>query len=138
MTTLIKQIGVIPYQDMDGQLQIMVVTARRSNGTFWTTPKGNFEPGLTDQEVAAMEAAEEAGVKGVVEDGPFGVYHYQKYQQDYEVTIYLLRIETVLEPPQWLEHDQRQRRLLPAKEASAKMANTELGALIAEFARTRG
>ncbi len=136
MTSPIQQIGVLPYREIDGQLHIMAITARRTNGTYWITPKGHLETGLSAPETAALEAEEEAGVRGIVGHTPIGVYHYRKYDRDYAVAVYPLQVETVLEASQWPEHTQRQRCLLAAEKAAATMANAELGAIITAFARS--
>lgn len=53
-------------------LEFLLVETR--NGR-WTFPKGGVEPGLTQAQSAALEAFEEAGVHGRIEEMPFARYH---------------------------------------------------------------
>lgn len=46
----------------------------RTRGGRWTFPKGGAEPGLTHAQSAALEAWEEAGVHGRIEEVPFTRY----------------------------------------------------------------
>ena len=57
-----EKVLVVPVLEVDGELQVVLVTSRADGN--WILPKGNPEPDLTVQEVAAMEAWEEAGVRG--------------------------------------------------------------------------
>ena len=72
----ITQAGAVAFRMHDGRPQILLVTARR-NPSQWIFPKGTVEPGETLEEAALREAREEAGLEGIVLDGPvplvFGV-----------------------------------------------------------------
>jgi ADP-ribose pyrophosphatase YjhB (NUDIX family) len=46
----------------------------RTRGGRWIFPKGNAEPGLTHAQAAALEAFEEAGVHGRMEEACFSRY----------------------------------------------------------------
>jgi 8-oxo-dGTP pyrophosphatase MutT (NUDIX family) len=46
----------------------------RTNSGHWTFPKGGAEPGLTHAQAAALEAYEEAGVHGRIEEVSFARY----------------------------------------------------------------
>jgi len=48
----------------------------------WTFPKGGVEPGMTRAQAAAMEALEEAGVHGHIEEAFFTRYHKHKNNDD--------------------------------------------------------
>src|ERR1700722_10720786 len=50
----------------------------RTNSGHWTFPKGNAEPGLTHAQAAALEAFEEVGVHGRIEEAPFARYVRRK------------------------------------------------------------
>jgi len=108
----------------------MIVTARRSDGTFWITPKGKLEPDMTPAETAQMEALEEAGIKGRVADKPIGCYTYEKNDEIYKVDVFPLEMTKVLKPEEWLESDERQRRLVPVEQAVSLVSNRELAGLI--------
>ena len=50
----------------------------QTGGGRWIFPKGGVEPGLTQAQSAALEAFEEAGVHGRIEEMPFARYHLDK------------------------------------------------------------
>src|SRR6185369_8705085 len=54
------QIGALPYLFRGGRLHLVIVT--NSSQTRWILPKGQPEPDMPRQDVAVMEAMEEAGV----------------------------------------------------------------------------
>ena len=55
-----------------GALEFLLVQTR---GARWIFPKGGVEPGLTQAQSAALEAFEEAGVHGRIEEMPFARYY---------------------------------------------------------------
>lgn len=55
-----------------GALEFLLVQTR---GGRWIFPKGGVEPGLTQAQSAALEAFEEAGVHGRIEEMPFARYY---------------------------------------------------------------
>jgi 8-oxo-dGTP pyrophosphatase MutT (NUDIX family) len=50
----------------------------QTRGGRWIFPKGNAEPGLTHAQAAALEAFEEAGVHGRMEEASFTRYVRRK------------------------------------------------------------
>ncbi|WP_127144347.1 NUDIX hydrolase [Pelagibacterium montanilacus] len=66
------QSGALPYRIVDGQLVVLLVTSRGRGR--WIFPKGGLKQGYTAWDSAALEAYEEAGVEGVVEQKPIGSY----------------------------------------------------------------
>ena len=54
-----RQVGVIPYAVVDGQVAVLLVTSRRTGR--WIFPKGGLIDGLTPAEAAAREAFEKPG-----------------------------------------------------------------------------
>jgi 8-oxo-dGTP pyrophosphatase MutT (NUDIX family) len=53
---------------------IEFLLVRTRNRKRWTFPKGSAEPRLSHAQVAALEAFEEAGVRGRIEETPFTEY----------------------------------------------------------------
>lgn len=53
---------------------IEFLLVRTRGGARWTFPKGSAEPGLTHAQAAALEAFEEAGVHGRIEEASFARY----------------------------------------------------------------
>jgi 8-oxo-dGTP pyrophosphatase MutT (NUDIX family) len=69
------QVAAVCYRVRDGEIEFLLVNTR---GGRWTFPKGSAEPGLTHAQAAALEAFEEAGVHGRMEEASFTRYLYRK------------------------------------------------------------
>jgi len=67
-----KQVAAVCYRVRGDRIEFLLVRTR-STGR-WTFPKGSAEPGLTHAQAAALEAFEEAGVHGRIEEAPFARY----------------------------------------------------------------
>jgi 8-oxo-dGTP pyrophosphatase MutT (NUDIX family) len=66
------QVAAVCYRMRGGKIEFLLVRTRGSGR--WTFPKGSAEPGLTHAEAAALEAFEEAGVHGRIEEASFARY----------------------------------------------------------------
>src|SRR5437588_12175603 len=66
-----EQVAAVCYQISKRGLEFLLVRTR--NGR-WTFPKGSVEAGLTHAQAAALEAFEEAGVHGRIEEVSFARY----------------------------------------------------------------
>jgi 8-oxo-dGTP pyrophosphatase MutT (NUDIX family) len=66
-----QQVAAVCYRLSDDGVEFLLVETRRRR---WTFPKGSAEPGLTHAQAAALEAYEEAGVHGRIEEDPFTRY----------------------------------------------------------------
>jgi 8-oxo-dGTP pyrophosphatase MutT (NUDIX family) len=66
------QVAAVCYRLRSGKIEFLLVRTRGSGR--WTFPKGSAEPGLTHAEAAALEAFEEAGVHGRIEEESFARY----------------------------------------------------------------
>ena len=69
-----EQVAAVCYRIGRG-IEFLLVQTR--NGR-WTFPKGGVEPGLTHAQTAALEAFEEAGVHGRMEEASFARYIRRK------------------------------------------------------------
>lgn len=67
-----EQVAAVCYRIQSAQIEFLLV--RTSGGERWTFPKGSAEPGLTHAQAAALEAFEEAGVHGRIEETAFTSY----------------------------------------------------------------
>jgi 8-oxo-dGTP pyrophosphatase MutT (NUDIX family) len=67
-----EQVAAVCYRFRNGAVEFLLVQTRGSGR--WTFPKGSAEPGLTHAQAAAMEAFEEAGVHGRIEESAFVRY----------------------------------------------------------------
>ena len=69
------QVAAVCYRIRGGEIEFLLV---RTNSGHWTFPKGKAEPGLTHAQAAALEAFEEAGVHGRMEEASFARYVRRK------------------------------------------------------------
>lgn len=69
------KVAAVCFRLRSGVLEFLLVRTRSGN---WTFPKGNAEPGLTSAQAAALEAFEEAGVHGRMEEISFATYVRRK------------------------------------------------------------
>lgn len=67
-----QQVAAVCYRVRAGGIEFLLVKTRGSGR--WTFPKGSAEPGLTHAQAAALEAFEEAGVHGRIEEASFTGY----------------------------------------------------------------
>jgi len=72
-------VAAVCYRVSDDEIDFLLVQTR---GGRWTFPKGGVEPGMTRAQAAAMEALEEAGVYGRVEEVWFARYYRHKVSNE--------------------------------------------------------
>jgi 8-oxo-dGTP pyrophosphatase MutT (NUDIX family) len=70
-----EQVAAICYRIRRRQIEFLLV---QTDASRWTFPKGSAESGLTDAQSAALEAFEEAGVHGRIEEACFARYVRRK------------------------------------------------------------
>lgn len=70
-----QQVAAVCYRVNGCGIEFLLV---RTRGDRWTFPKGGLEPGLTHAQTAALEAFEEAGVHGRIEEAAFATYTGRK------------------------------------------------------------
>ena len=136
---MIEQVGALPYRMAGAATSILLVTSRPTGR--WVVPKGNLMIGKTPHEAAAIEAEEEAGVRGRISPLPIGEYQYAKILPDGSsvpalVTLFPLEVEQEL--ARWKEIDQRRRQWFTAAEAAVLVEEVELGELIHRFGEGHG
>lgn len=138
---MIAQVGALPYRLASAAAapMILLVTSRQTGR--WVVPKGNMILGKAPHEAAAIEAEEEAGVRGRISPLPLGRFDYFKTLADgwsipAEITLFPLAVEVEL--PSWKEMSQRERRWFTAVEAAVAVEEVGLGELIHRFGEGRG
>ncbi len=116
----LTQVAAVCYRPVGSSARFLLV--RTSSGK-WTFPKGRQEPVYSQAEVAAIEAREEAGVTGHVDQEPFGTYIHRKRSirswdgEDVLVLAFLLRVHRVSQPaeahrtPRWFTANEAKQRL---------------------------
>jgi 8-oxo-dGTP pyrophosphatase MutT (NUDIX family) len=135
-----RQFAALPYRrSKAGKIEIMLVTSRETRR--WIVPKGWPISGVPPADLAALEAMEEAGVLGTVEEKPVGSYRYEKKRSDGSfvlctVDAFALAVEKRM--PTWPEQGERERKWFSLEEASEKVQEPELRALIKKLARHLG
>lgn len=134
----IRQIAALPYRTegsaIDAPVRVLLVTSRDSGR--WVIPKGNLEKGLTPHGGAAIEAEEEAGVRGLVCPTSLGSFRYRKRRRNgaslmVDVDVFPLAVAQELDA--WKEQSQRKRRWFSLGEAAAAVDEPDLRDLIRSF-----
>ena len=126
---LVEQSGVIPYRIMDGKIEVMLITS--SGSKRWVIPKGLIEPNMTPEDSAAKEAWEEAGVLGQVFPNLMGIYEYYKSGCTWQVDVFLLQVETVVE--NWPEAYKRKRQWVSIPKAIKRVDEPELKLILGDL-----
>jgi uncharacterized protein Yka (UPF0111/DUF47 family)/8-oxo-dGTP pyrophosphatase MutT (NUDIX family) len=128
----------LPYRSsgsaIDAPVSILLITSRESKR--WVIPKGNPMGGETTHTAAAVEAEEEAGVRGAVCPTPLGSYRYRKRRPSgasvmLDVDVFPLAVREELAT--WKEAGQRQRRWFSLAEAAHAVEEPDLADLIRSF-----
>ena len=95
-----QKVAAVCYRIRSRGVEFLLVQTR---GGRWTFPKGGVEPGLTHAQAAALEAYEEAGVHGRMEEASFTRYFHCKRGRsaaiELEVSAHLCEVLR-LGPPQ--------------------------------------
>jgi len=117
-----EQVAAVCFRTGAGGIQFLLVRTDRGR---WTFPKGGSEPGLTRAQAAALEAFEEAGVHGRIEETSFTTYIDRKSRRkrggasrnDTAVYAHLCEVFWHTRPqesyrePTWLSPEKAKRRL---------------------------
>lgn len=120
-----EQVAAVCYRVHNGAIEFLLVRTRGSQR--WTFPKGSAEAGLTHAQAAALEAFEEAGVHGRIEEASFARYRRKRSDgesrasrsDDGRVAVNAYLCEVIrLSPPQefkrdrtWFSVEEARRRL---------------------------
>jgi 8-oxo-dGTP pyrophosphatase MutT (NUDIX family) len=127
-----EQVAAVCYRVRGASIEFLLVQTR---GGRWTFPKGGAEPGLTHAQAAALEAFEEAGVHGRIEEAAFAQYVRRKSGQrqatEISISAHLCEVSR-LDPPQ--EAD-RNRTWLSAEKAKSHLRADRASQYGSELAR---
>ncbi|MBB6482166.1 histidine phosphatase family protein [Spirochaeta isovalerica] len=99
--------GVVPYR-INSNSEIEILLIKKRGDSRWMLPKGHKEQGLSNREVALMEAREEAGIEGTVFDSAFTKYGHPKGNSKVKVKLFLMKVSHVAE--HWPEEKKRKRK----------------------------
>jgi len=109
-----EQVAAVCYRARKNSIEFLLVQTRRGR---WTFPKGSAEPGLTSAQAAALEAFEEAGVHGRMEEVSFIRYELRKRSSEVAVHAHLCEVLRLDRPPEtgrnptWFSPEKAKRRL---------------------------
>ena len=114
------QVAAVCFRIRNRKIEFLLVQTR---GRRWTFPKGGAEAGLTPAQAAALEAFEEAGVHGRIEEARFASYVCRKRgtrgssARDVVVSAHLCEVLWLSPPeetgrnPSWFAPEKAKRRL---------------------------
>jgi 8-oxo-dGTP pyrophosphatase MutT (NUDIX family) len=128
------QYAALPYRTVGPHQEVLLITSRETRR--WIIPKGWAEKGIKPHDMAAREAFEEAGVRGRIDECPFGSYRYEKRLGDNrivecKVTVFLLEVEQIL--ADWPEKHERERSWLRPSQAAMLSGESGLTGLLLRF-----
>lgn len=129
-----SQFGALCYRTKAGKLQFLLITSRRTKR--WIIPKGWPENAMTPADVAAVEAYEEAGVKGKTHNQCLGVYSHEKYVSanvSYPVITMVYPLKVTKKLNKYPERADRRRKWFSAKKAAKRVCEPELAKIIKSF-----
>lgn len=128
----------MPYRNvgraLNAPVHILLITSRQTRR--WVIPKGNLASGEAPHAMAAIEAEEEAGVRGAVCPTPLGSYRYRKRKGSgaalmADVDVFPLAVSE--EMGEWKESGERERRWFTLAEAAEAVDEPDLSDLIRSF-----
>jgi 8-oxo-dGTP pyrophosphatase MutT (NUDIX family) len=123
-----EQVAAVCYRVRGLSIEFLLVRTRGAGR--WTFPKGSAELGLTHAQAAALEAFEEAGVHGRIEEASFARYVCQS-KKELAVNAYLCEVLR-LSPPQESKRDRTWFSVVEARQRLREGRKNDGGA---EFAR---
>ncbi|MEF0943558.1 NUDIX hydrolase [Rhizobium sp. BR 362] len=131
-----NQYGALCFRYKEGgkQIEILVVTSRDSGR--WIIPKGWPMKGKKPHEAAAIEAWEEAGVRGKIRKAPVGRYTYLKDLENGNVVpcvVDMFQVEVKETRADFKEKGQRLLEWVSPDEAARRVREIELKSLLVNF-----
>lgn len=124
-----QQSAALPYLLQPDGLKVVLITSRKRRR--WIIPKGVIEPDLTAWDSAAKEAWEEAGIEGMIATEPLGAYQHQKWEGTCTVQVFPLAVTQLHQ--QWLEDQERQRRVVSVTKALKLIEMKALRQMLGKF-----
>jgi 8-oxo-dGTP pyrophosphatase MutT (NUDIX family) len=122
------------YKEDGSEIEVLVITSRESRR--WIIPKGWPMKGKKPYEAAAVEAWEEAGMRGRVKKKPVGRYTYLKELADGNVAfciVDMFQIEVTEMMTDFKERGQRVFDWVSPSEAARRVREIELKSLLVNF-----
>lgn len=126
-----RRIGVVPWLIRDGKLHVVLV--RSVDGDRWVLPKGKPKRGMPSRDLAALEAWEEAGVRGRLH--PKEAHESRLIRQGEVLKLRLYPLEISRLANRWPERRSRRRRVVRAARAIALLSDPGMAAAVKALAR---
>ena len=133
VTEVRRQFAALPFRRTD-LIEIMLITSRETRR--WVIPKGWPMKGKSPWGAAALEALQEAGIRGAISKKPIGSYLYIKRGlggQRWPCTVQVYPLTVRVEQDNWREKDERTREWFTYIEAAAAVEEPDLRQLILAF-----
>ncbi len=133
-TSVRSQFAALCYRVKKGKLQILLITSRSTKR--WIVPKGWPMHGKTPAQSAAIEAWEEAGVKGVIDERCIGIYSYSKETDEhgaFPCLAMVFGIEVTSLADDFPEAGQRKRVWVSRKKAAKLVDEPDLARILRDF-----
>lgn len=132
--TIRTQCAALPYRFINGEAEVLLITSRETRR--WILPKGWEEKKTKLHYMAALEAYEEAGVRGKVDKHPLGTYLYEKRLDSGDsVTckVHVFALEVEEELSDWPEKAERTRMWTTPAQAALLISESGLAAILLDF-----
>lgn len=123
--------GCIPYRqtknhedhstDLEKTIEVLMISSPNRNDLVF--PKGGWEDDETVEEAACREALEEAGVKGILNEKPLGVWEFRSKSRQENCCLeggckgYMFALKVTEELETWPEKENHDRKWLSINEA---------------------
>ncbi len=129
-----SQFAALCFRRKKKGVEILLISSRDSER--WIIPKGWPMDGKTPSEAAAVEAWEEAGVKGSTLDLCVGLYAYRKEIDGSDpvpciVSVFPIEVKSLAE--KYPEAGERRRKWFSPKKAASKVREPDLKAILKGF-----
>ncbi|WP_298843009.1 NUDIX hydrolase [uncultured Roseobacter sp.] len=129
-----SQFAALCYRIEKKKIRILLITSRGTRR--WIVPKGWPVHGQTPAETAAMEAWEEAGVRGRSDGRCLGIYSYSKDTEEageFPCLGMIFPVEVTAIADDYPEAGQRERRWVSRKKAAQMVDEPELARILLDF-----
>jgi len=131
-----QQYAALPWRLVGESVDILLASSRDTRR--WVIPKGWPMKGRKPHAAAALEALEEAGLKGKIEKTKIGSFHYQKRLKNGAVILCRVDVfpmQVLRQAKHWPEQGQRVTQWFTYTDAAEEVLEAELKKLILAFGK---
>jgi len=132
-----KQFAALPYRLRDNDVEILLITTRKKRR--WSIPKGWPIKHVTPEQTAAVEAYEEAGVRGAPGKKKVGTFRKRRIRKKQAVTceVEIFPLQVGRQEGNWPEKQQRSRIWVAPRQAAKLVKKAGLRRAIKNFGDMR-